>query len=220
MTCHANPPANGTRAMITLYSMPSSGNSYKARLLMAHLNIPFRVIETEYDGGKELTKQAEFRAKNPHGKVPLLELEDGRLLSESNAILCYLAEGTRFLPGENFARAKVLQWMFWEQNAHEGSIAVRGAILRYPERAHRRVPEVLDPLLEAGNHCLGVMEAQLKQTLFLAGDILTIADISLYGYTHSARRGGFDLDAFPALIAWLARVAGEPGHVPLEWKPK
>jgi glutathione S-transferase len=206
--------------MLTLYSMPSSGNSYKARLLMAHLKIPFRVIETEYAGGKELTKQPEFKAKNPHGRVPLLEFEDGRLLSESNAILCYLAEGTRFLPDENFARAKVLQWMFWEQNAHEGSIAVRGAILRYPERAHRRVPEVLDPLLEAGNHCLAVMETQLKATPYLAGDGLTIADICLYGYTHSARSGGFDLDAYPAVVSWLARVAGEPGHVPLDWKPQ
>ncbi len=88
--------------MLTLYSMPSSGNSYKVRLLLAHLGIPFRVIETEYDGGKELTKTAEFKAKNPHGRVPLLEFEDGRLLSESNAILCYLAEGTRFLPQDTF----------------------------------------------------------------------------------------------------------------------
>ena len=205
--------------MLTLYSMPSSGNSYKVRLLLAHLKIPFRVIETEYAGGKELTKTAEFRAKNPHGRVPLLEFDDGRLLSESNAILCYLAEGTRFLPDENFARAKVLQWMFWEQNAHEGAIAVRGAILRYPERAHLRTPQVLGPLLASGNHCLGVMETQLKDTPYLAGEALTVADICLYGYTHSARKGGFDLDAFPALIAWLARVASEPGHVPLEWKP-
>ncbi len=109
--------------------------------------------------------------------------------------------------------------MFWEQNSHEGSIAVRGAILRYPERAHRRVPEVLDPLLEAGNHCLGVMEAQLIKTHYLAGEAISIADICLYGYTHSAAKGGFDLDAFAAVTAWLARVASEPGHVPLAWSP-
>jgi glutathione S-transferase len=205
--------------MLTLYSMPSSGNSYKVRLLLKHLGIPFRTVETEYDGGKELTKTAAFRAKNPHGKVPLIEFEDGRLLSESNAILCYFAEGTRFLPNDRFARAKVLQWMFWEQNSHEGSIAVRGAILTYPERAHRRVPEILDPLLEAGNHCLSVMETQLKQTPYLAGDAMTIADICLYGYTHSAKKGGYDLDAYPAIIAWLKRVASEPGHVPLAWSP-
>jgi glutathione S-transferase len=205
--------------MLTLYSMPSSGNSYKVRLLLALLNIPFRVIETEYDGGRELTKTPEFLAKNPHGKVPLLELEDGRLLSESNAILLYLGEGTRFVPDERFDRAKVHQWMFWEQNSHEGTIAVRGAILRYPERAHRRTPEILGPLLEGGNHCLGVMETQLSKTPYLTGDSFTLADICLYAYTHSADRGGFDLNQFPAVQAWLKRVSSEPGHVPLEWKP-
>ena len=206
--------------MLTLYSMPSSGNSYKVRLLLAHLNIPFRTVDVEYDGGKELTKTAAFRAKNPHGRVPLLEFDDGRLLSESNAILCYLAEGTRFLPDENFARAKVLQWMFWEQNAHEGSIAVRGAILRYEERKHLRTPEVLGPLLASGNHCLSVMEAQLLNTPYLAGDVLSVADICLYGYTHSADKGGYDLTQFPAVQAWLARVASAPGHVRLQWKPE
>ena len=205
--------------MLTLYSMPSSGNSYKVRLLLAHLAIPFRVIETEYDNGKELTKTPEFLAKNPHGRVPLLELQDGRLLSESNAILLFLGEGTRFVPDEKFARAKVHQWMFWEQNAHEGNIAVRAAILNYPERAHRRTPEILRPLLDGGNHCLGVMETQLKLTPYLAGDSITVADICLYGYTHSAEKGGFDLGQFPAVQAWLTRVSSQPGHVPLEWKP-
>lgn len=205
--------------MLTLYSMPSSGNSYKVRLLLALLNIPFHVIETEYDHGKELTKTPAFRAKNPHGRVPLLVLEDGRLLSESNAILLYLAEGTRFVPLETFARAKVHQWMFWEQNAHEGSIAVRAAILRYPERAHLRTPEVLGPLLTSGTHCLSVMETQLTQTPYLTGGTYTVADICLYGYTHSAEQGGFDLSQFPAIQAWLTRVAAEPGHVPLQWAP-
>lgn len=205
--------------MLTLYSMPSSGNSYKVRLLLKHLGISFRTIETEYDGGRELTKTAAFRIKNPHGKVPLLEFEDGRLLSESNAILCYLAEGTRFLPDDRFERAKVLQWMFWEQNSHEGSIAVRGAILTYEDRKHRRTPEILGPLLDAGNHCLSVMEAQLEKTPYLAGETMSVADICLYGYTHSAKKGGFDLDAFPAVSAWVKRVAAEPGHVPLEWSP-
>lgn len=205
--------------MLTLYSMPSSGNSYKVRLLLKHLGIPFRTIDTEYAGGTELTKTPAFRAKNPHGKVPLLEFEDGRLLSESNAILCYLAEGTRFLPADRFDRAKVLQWMFWEQNSHESSIAVRAAILTYEDRKHRRTPEVLGPLLDAGNHCLSVMEAQLVKTPYLAGDTFTVADICLYGYTHSAERGRFRLGDFPAVGAWLKRVSGEPGHVPLGWSP-
>ncbi len=206
--------------MLTLYSMPSSGNSYKVRLLLALLKIPFRTVDIEYDGGKELTKTAEFRAKNPHGRVPLVELEDGRLLSESNAILLYFGEGTRFVPEEKFARAKIHQWMFWEQNSHEGTIAVRSAILKYPHRALQRTPEILEPLLESGMHCLGVMEAQLKQTPYLAGDSYSVADICLYGYTHSASVGGFDLAQFPAVSSWLARVASEAGHVPLEWSPR
>jgi glutathione S-transferase len=151
--------------------------------------------------------------------VPLLVLEDGRLLSESNAILLYLAEGTRFVPQEQFARAKVHQWMFWEQNSHEASIAVRAAILRYPERAHQRTPEVLGPLLVSGNHCLSVMETQLRRTPYLVGHACSVADICLYGYTHSAEQGGFDLKPFPAIQAWLTRVASEPGHVPLHWAP-
>ena len=205
--------------MLTLYSMPSSGNSYKVRLLLAHLGIPFRVVETEYAGGTELTKTAEFRAKNPHGKVPLLQLEDGRLISESNAILLYLGDGTRFVPTDKFNLAKVHQWMFWEQNSHESSIAVRGAILRYEQRKHLRTPEVLGPLLDNGNHCLSVMEAQLGKTRYLTGDKFTVADICLYGYTHSAGAGGYDLAGFPAVSAWLKRVAAEPRHVPLEWEP-
>ena len=156
--------------MLTLYSMPSSGNSYKVRLLLAHLAIPFKVIETEYDGGKELTKTAEFRAKNPHGRVPLLELEDGRLLSESNAILLYLGGGTRFVPENRFALAKVHQWMFWEQNAHEGRIAVRGAILTTRSGRIKRRRKYSARCSAGGNHCLGVMETQLKQTPYLAGD--------------------------------------------------
>ncbi len=206
--------------MLTLYSMPSSGNSYKVRLLLALLKTPFRVIETEYAGGRELTKTPEFKAKNPHGKVPLLELDDGRLLSESNAILLYLAESTRFVPKDSYARAKVHQWMFWEQNSHESTIAVHGAILRYEDRKAKRVPEILGPLHDGGMHCLAVMETQLQQTPYLAGEDYTVADICLFGYTHSAETGGFDLATFPAVKAWLARVAAEPGHVPLSWRPR
>ena len=203
--------------MLTLYSMPSSGNSYKVRLLLALLAIPFRVIETEYDGGKELTKTPEFRAKNPHGRVPLVVFEDGRTLSESNAILLYFGDGTRFVPQDRYARAKVHEWMFWEQNSHEGTVAVRAAVLTYPHRASARTPEIWR-LLEGGHRALGVMEAQLAKTPFLAGDSFTAADICLYAYTHSAGvKGGFDLGQFPAVQAWLcARLSQQPGHVPLE----
>ncbi|MCC0030482.1 MAG: glutathione S-transferase family protein [Brucellaceae bacterium] len=201
--------------MLTLYSMPSSGNSYKVRLLMAKLGIPYRHIDCEYGSG--VTRTPEFLAKNPNGRAPLLELEDGRLLSESNAILLYLGEGTRFVPEDKFTRAKVHQWMFWEQNTHEATVAVRAAILTYPHRAQENRPEVTGPLLESGHRALGVMEVQLEKTPFLVGDALTAADICLYGYTHTAgKKGGFEMDRFPAINAWLERVAADAPHVRLE----
>jgi glutathione S-transferase len=198
-----------------LYSMPSSGNSYKARLLLAKLGLAYQHVDCEYGGG--VTTSDAFRAKNPNGKVPLLELDDGRLISESNAILLYLGDGTRFVPHDAFARSKVHQWMFWEQNYHEPTVAVRAAILTYPQRAHLRVPEQLDPLLESGHRVLGVMEAQLAKTPWLAGETMTVADICLYGYTHSAgSKGQFDMTRFPAINDWLARVAADKPHVLLE----
>ena len=159
--------------MLTLYSMPSSGNSYKVRLLLAHLAIPFRVIETEYDGGKELTKTPEFRAKNPHGRVPLLELEDGRLLSESNAILLYLGERHAVCAGETVRAApRCINGCSGSRMRMKATSPCAARSSHIPERAHLRTPEVLGPLLAGGNHCLGVMETQLKQTPYLAGDEL------------------------------------------------
>jgi glutathione S-transferase len=210
------PSARKDHDMLTLYSMPSSGNSYKVRLLMAKLGIPFKHIAAEYGSG--VTTSEAFRAMNPNGKVPLLQLEDGRLLAESNAILLYLAEGTRFVPQDSYARAKVHEWMFFEQNYHEGTVAVRAAVLTYLHRAHQKTPENLASLLEGGHRALGVMEAQLAKTPYLAGDIFTAADICLYAYTHSAGfKGGFEMERFPNINQWLARCAADPGHVPLEW---
>lgn len=204
--------------MLTLYSMPSSGNSYKVRLLLALLGRAYEHKDAEYGSG--VTDTPEFRALNPAGKVPLLVLEDGRLLAESNAILLYLARGTRFLPDDAYEQALCHQWMFFEQNSHETTVAVRAAIRNYPQRAHLRTPEALDPLLESGHRALSVMEAQLQKTPFLTGDAITVADIALYGYTHSAgTKGGFEMDRFPAVNAWLARIAAEPGHVPLSFVP-
>jgi glutathione S-transferase len=203
--------------MLTLYSMPSSGNSYKVRLLLAFLGLPYTHIGGEYGSG--LTDSAEFRALNPAGKLPLLKLEDGRLIAESNAILLYLARGTRFLPDDAYEQALSHQWMFFEQNSHETTIAVRAAILSYPQRAHLRTPDKLDPLLESGHRALSIMETQLQKTPWLTGDKPTVADISLYGYTHSAEKGGFDMPRFPAVNAWLDRVAAEPGYVPLSFLP-
>lgn len=205
--------------MLTLYSMPSSGNSYKVRLLLAKLGRPFRHVAAEYGSG--VTTAEWFLAKNPHGRVPLVELDDGRLLSESNAILLWLGEGTRFVPDEPFARAKVHQWMFWEQNSHEPTLAVRAAIRCYPHRASEGTPETLQRLLDAGHRQLRTMETQLAQTPFIAGESLTVADLCLYAYTHTAEsRGGFDLGAFPSVRAWLRRVEDDPGHVTIDWLPE
>lgn len=199
--------------MNTLYGMSDSGNCYKPRLLMALLDLPFRHVEVSTaDGG---TKQPGFLAKNPNGKVPLLELEDGRLLAESNAILCYLAEGTPYMPEDRYERALALQWMFFEQYSHEPHVAVRRSLLRYPHLAGDVTPERLAALLRQGNKALSVMEDRLLESPFMAGQAPSIADIALYAYTHCAEDGGFDLAGFSAITAWLERVRSLPGFRPM-----
>ena len=203
--------------MTTIYGMIDSGNCYKPRLLMAKLGRPFTHVEvSSHDGA---TKSADYLAKNPNGMVPLLELDDGRLLAESNAILLYLGEETRFVPADRYGRGLVHQWLFFEQYSHEPYIAVRKAILTFPERAKEATPERLELTLTRGNKALGVMEAQLMRTPFLAGDEISVADIALYAYTHDAARGGFDLKSYPAVSAWLERVRADPGHAPIDWLP-
>ena len=197
--------------------MPSSGNSYKVRLLLAKLDLAFEHVAAEQGSG--VTAEPAFRALNPKGKVPLLQLDDGRVLSESNAILVHLAEETRFLPIDPFDRARVLAWMFWEQNAHETTIAVRAGHQVY-SRPARHDEAVMAALLESGHAALAVMEEQLARTPFLAGAAVTVADLCLYAYTHSAgEKGGFEMDRFPAVRAWLERVAMDEEHVPLDWLP-
>lgn len=205
--------------MITLYSMPSSGNSYKVRLLLAQLGIAFRHIATEWDHGREITVQPEFRDKNPAGKVPMVAFEDGTTLAESNAILHYFGEGTPMVPDERLARARMYQWMFFEQNSHETSIAIRCAQFVYPHKKGQASAETMASLLDAGNRALDVMEAHLAQNDFMAGGAYSLADIALYAYTHSASVGGFDTAARKALSLWLDRVRDQPGHVPLDWVP-
>ena len=200
---------------LTLYSMPSSGNSYKVRLLLAHLGRPCRLAGGEY--GSEGLEAARASGRMPLNRLPVLELPDGRLLPESNAILCWLAEGTDWMPTAPFARAETLAWMFWEQNQHEGTIAVRAALRCYPHRAADATPERLAALLEAGHTVLAQMEAHLAGRDWLVAQAPSVADLCLYAYTHSAdRRGGFDLGRFPAIRAWLDRVAALPGHVALD----
>lgn len=202
--------------MTTLYGMADSGNCYKPRLLMAKLGIPFTNVEVSSHTGD--TRKPDYVAKNPNAMVPLLELDDGRLLAESNAILLYLAEGTRFLPADRFERALAYQWLFFEQYSHEPYIAVRRALLTFPERAKDATPERLAVTLERGNKALGVMEQRLVASPFFAGGF-SVADIALYAYTHDAGAGGFDLGAYPAVEAWLKRVEADPGHVAMDWLP-
>jgi glutathione S-transferase len=203
--------------MFVLYSQQLSGNAYKPRLLLSLLGIPFSIVEVNtYDGS---TRQPEFLAKNPIGKVPVLEFPDGRLLAESNAILLHLAEGTGYLPAERFERAKCYEWLFFEQYSHEPAIAVRRSILTAPERAHLRTPERLEQLREAGDRALAVMERRLAAADWLAGERYSVADIALYAYTHVAAEGGYDLSPYPGVRAWLDRVARAPGHVAIDWRP-
>ena len=198
--------------MLTVYGMADSGNCYKVKLALEQLKLPYRWIEVSTTKGA--TRTQEFLACNPNGQVPTLELEDGSFLPESGAILHYLAEDTPLLPAEKLAHARCLQWMFFEQYSHEPCIAVARAILRYqPPDSPRRAE--LPKLQERGRQALGVMQTHLSTQPFFAGGRYSIADIALYAYTHCAADGGFDLKAYPAVNAWLARVKSIPGHVPL-----
>jgi glutathione S-transferase len=203
--------------MITIYGRRDSGNCYKPRLLMALLGRPFVHVEVDSTAGE--TRSPEFLALNPAGQVPLLRLEDGRLLAESNAILLHLGESTRFVPGDPYERGLMYQWLFFEQYSHEPQIAVRRSLMIYPSRRAQATPERLAATLDGGNRALGVMERRLSATPYLAGDAPSLADIALYAYTHVAGEGGFDLSALPATEAWLARMAAEPAHVPIDWLP-
>lgn len=199
---------------LTLYSMPSSGNSYKARLLLALQGRSYQHIGMEYETPE--LEQAHATGKLPLKKLPVLELADGTQLPESNAILCYLAEGTDWMPSDLIARAQTLAWMFWEQNQHEGVIAVRAALKVYASRAHLATPERMAELLDRGHELLGQMDTHLTGRDWLVGETPTVADTSLYAYTHSAEtKGGFDLSRFPAVTAWLDRIAALPGYVTL-----
>ena len=204
--------------MLTIYGMADSGNCYKPRLLLSLLGRPFRHVEISTRDGS--TRTAAFLQKNPAGQCPLLELEDGRLLAESNAILAYLAEDTPFLPADPFDRAQTLRWMFFEQNAHEVSVAVRRSLTVYPERAGTATPERLALTLQNGRNALGVMERHLTVEDWFGPRRPSIADIALYPYTATAPEGGFSLDEFPAVRRWLARMATLPGFRPVGWVPE
>ena len=198
--------------MYTVYGDYRSGNCYKLKLLLNLLGLPYQWVAVDILKGEART--AAFLAKNPNGKIPLLELADGTHLWESNAILNYLAEGSALLPSERLQRARVLQWQFFEQYSHEPAVAVARFIQLYQGMPAARQAEY-EQCHKAGYKALQVMEQQLQGTAFLCGETYSIADIALYAYTHVAHEGGFDLSGFPAIQAWLQRVASQPGHVPM-----
>lgn len=199
--------------MIRLHDNLSSGNGYKVRLLLSQLGIPFERIE--YDIDRAETRTPEFLKKNPNGRVPVLELEDGRFLPESNAILHYLAEGTPFLPEDGFERAEVLRWMFFEQYSHEPNVATPRFWITHDVEMTDERRVALEGKRKLGYDALNVMEGHLADHEFFVADRYTIADTALYAYTHVAPEGGFDLEGFPAVRAWIVRVASQPGHVPI-----
>lgn len=200
--------------MPVLHQMQMSGNCYKVRLAARQLGIKLTLRDYPLHGGE--TRQPAFLAKNPNGRVPLLECEDGYCLPESDAILWYLAEGTALQPSDRKARADALSWMFFEQYSHEPYIAVARFWLSYAAPEDREKKRHLVPEWHArGNAALGVMETHLRDRDWFAGGNYSIADIALYGYTHCAAEGGFQLANYPCVTRWLARVAGRPGHIPL-----
>ena len=201
--------------MPVLHQMSVSGNCYKVRLAARQLGVELTLKDYGLHDGS--TRKPEYLSKNPNGRVPLLEFEDGRTLAESGAILWYLSEGSSLLPDDRWGRAEVLQWMFFEQYSHEPYIAVARFWLSFAPKEELEKRRHLIPEWHAkGNAALGVMQTHLARREWFAGNRYSIADIALYGYTHSAADGGFDLTAYPAVGAWLRRVASEPRHISLE----
>ncbi|MCP4327143.1 MAG: glutathione S-transferase family protein [Alphaproteobacteria bacterium] len=195
-----------------MYDFLDSGNGYKVRLLLSQLGIALQLIEIDVLTGE--TRTPEFLALNPNGRIPILVLDDGTVLSESDAILFYFAEGTPLLPDDQLDRARVLQWMFFEQYNHEPTIAVARFWTKHGEMDALR-KQLLPQKMAQGYAALDVMEQRLGTVDFLVGGAYSIADIALYAYTHVAAEGGFDLAGYPAIRSWLARVAAEPGHIPI-----
>jgi glutathione S-transferase len=202
--------------MPTLYDYLDSGNGYKIRLLMSQLGLAYRWIELDIMEGA--TRTPEFLAKNPNGRIPTLELDEGPCLAESNAILWYLAESSAFIPTGRLARAQALQWMFFEQYSHEPYVATPRFILKHLPADSPRLAELPDRL-NRGRAALGVMNTHLKDNAYFAGGRYSIADIALYAYTHVAHEARLDLAPYPEVRAWLARVAAEPRHIPITYRP-
>jgi len=197
-----------------LYDYLPSGNSYKVRLLLSYLereytHVPINILKAE-------TQTTDFLAKNPAGQIPMLELDDGRTLAESNAIILYLGEGSSLIPADKFDRAKMYQWMFFEQYKHEPAIAVARYIRHYAMDSRA---DQLPNLMERGNAVLAIMEKHLTGRDWFAGDTRSLADIALYAYTHVADEGGFDLGNYPNIQSWLGRVTDHKRHILITDQP-
>jgi glutathione S-transferase len=203
--------------MYTLYSMQRSGNCYKVRLALAQLGTPYRLVEVDILKGD--TRTPEFLTKNPSGRLPLLEVTSGRFLPESNAILWYIAGGTPLAPDDRVDRAEALQWMFFEQHSLEPNLGAARFWLTMVKGGRELQRHSLEDWMERGYQALGVMDKHLESHRFFAANRYTIADIALYAYTHVAPESGFDLTMFPAIRAWLKRVASQAGHVSIDWHP-
>ncbi|SEL00006.1 glutathione S-transferase [Pseudoxanthomonas sp. GM95] len=193
--------------MIKVYGMSSSGNCHKVKLALELLEQPYEWIETDSAAGQ--TRTPAFLAKNPNGRVPIIEREDGSVLAESNAILCWLAEGTSLVPANAWARAQVMAWLFFEQYSHEPFVAVARFICGWtPADSPRRAD--LPRLRERATEALAVMERHLQAQDWFGGQAVSIADIALFAYTHCADDGGVSLAPFPAVQAWVARMLALP----------
>jgi glutathione S-transferase len=196
--------------MIRLYNFQASGNSYKVRLLLTQLQVPFERIDIDLLGGE--TRRPRFRARNPLGQTPFVELDDGSVLAESNAILWYLAEGTPFLPEDRWTRARILQWMNFEQYRLEPNIGTpRFWITELKVGDERR--EQIAEKLKSGSAAIAILDGHLAITPFVAGGRYSIADICLFAYGHVAEEAGYDLAPYPSFRRWIARVQAEPRHV-------
>jgi glutathione S-transferase len=198
--------------MIRLYNSESSGNSYKIRLLLTQLQIPFERIDIDLLGGE--TRTPRYRARNPLGQTPFIELDDGLVLAESNAILWYLAEGTAFLSDDRWTRAQTLQWMNFEQYRLEPNIGTPRFWINELKVGEERREQIAEKL-KSGNAALAILDAHLAKTPFVAGGRYSIADICLFAYGHVAEEAGYDLAPYAALRQWFARVKAEPRHVPI-----
>jgi len=196
-----------------LYDYLPSGNGYKVRLVLCQLGLPYELVELDIKHGA--TRTPEFLAKNPNGRIPLLEIPGRGYLAESHAIIWYLAEGSALVPADPLDRARMWQWMCFEQYSLEPNIGTARFWLASLGKTEAELGEKLEEKRRNGHAALAVLEQGLAGREFLAGERYSLADIALYGYTHVAPEGGFALDGYPAIRAWCARIAAQPGHVPI-----